>query len=70
MCIEALRVLADQPATEFNRVPLAERHIDEYLRAKDASLQLLLDAINAEGGDDFWITVGEYVQSLMRPPEE
>ena len=23
MCIEALRVLADQPATEFNRVPLA-----------------------------------------------
>jgi hypothetical protein len=29
-----LRVLADQPATEFNRVPLAERHIDQYLRAK------------------------------------
>jgi hypothetical protein len=66
MCIEALRLLADQPATEFNRAPLAERLIDEYLRAKDASPERLRAAINAEGEDPFWITMREYVQSRMR----
>jgi hypothetical protein len=65
-----LRVLADQPAAEFNRVPLGERHIDQYLQAKGASPELLSAAINAEGDDPFWIMMQEYVQSRMhRPPE-
>jgi hypothetical protein len=59
--MSALRSLADQPASEFSRVPLGERHIDEYLRAKDASPELLKAAINAEGDDPFWITMQEYV---------
>ena len=64
--MSALRSLADQPASEFNRVPLGERHIDEYLRAKDASLELLRAAINAEGDDPFWIMMQEYVHWRSR----
>jgi hypothetical protein len=65
-CMDALRVLADQPASELNRVPLAERLIDDYIRYSDASLERLMDAINAKGEDPFWIIMGEYVQSRMR----
>jgi hypothetical protein len=60
-----LCVLADQPASEFSRVPLGEQHIDEYLRAKDASLELLSAAIIAEGDDPFWIMMQEYVHWRM-----
>ena len=68
LCMSALRSLADQPASEFNRVPLGERHIDEYFRAKDASLELLTAAINAEGvDDDFWIMMREYIQRRWQP---
>jgi hypothetical protein len=70
MCIEVLRVLADQPANELNRVPLAERRIDEYLRAKDGSPERLRAAINAEGEDPFWVMMREYVQSRMRRSDE
>jgi hypothetical protein len=63
LCISELRVLADQPASEFSRVPLGERHIDQYLKAKGASPELLTAAINAEGDDDFWIMMLEYVRS-------
>jgi hypothetical protein len=59
--MSALRSLADQPASEYSRVPLGERHIEEYLRAKDASPELLRAAITAEGDDDFWIKMREYV---------
>jgi hypothetical protein len=69
-CIELLRRLADQPASETNRLLLAERYIDEYLRAKDASPERLMDAINAEGEDPFWITMREYVQSRLRRPDD
>jgi hypothetical protein len=61
-----LRVLADQPASEFSRVPLGERHIDEYLRAKGASPELLSAAINEKGDDPFWMLMREYVQWRMR----
>jgi hypothetical protein len=64
--MSALRSLADQPASEFSRAPLGERHIEEYLRAKDASLELLRTAINAEGDDDFWIMMQEYVHWRTR----
>jgi hypothetical protein len=70
LCISELRVLADQPASEFSRVPLGERHIDEYLRAKDASPELLRAAINAEGDDPFWIVMQEYVHWRMRRAPE
>jgi len=63
LCMSALRALADQPASEFNRVPLGERHIDQYLQAKGASPELFTTAVNAEGDDDFWIMMLGYVQS-------
>jgi hypothetical protein len=63
LCMSGLRALADQPASEFNRVPLGERHIDQYLQAKAASPELLTTAINSEGDDGFWIMMREYVQS-------
>ena len=68
--MSALCSLADQPASEFSRVPLGERHIEEYLRARDASPDRLMDAIDVEGEDPFWIMMQEYVQSRMRPPDE
>ena len=52
--------------SKFNRVPLGERRIDEYLRAKDASLELLRAAVNAEGDDPFWIMMQEYVRWRSR----
>jgi hypothetical protein len=70
VCMDALRVLADQPASELNRMPLAERLIDDYLRHKDASFERLMDAINAKGEDLFWITMREYVQSRLRRPDD
>jgi len=65
--IDALRALADQPASEFNRV-MGERYIDQYLQAKDASPELLKAAINAEGDDPFWIMMQEYVHWRSRRP--
>jgi len=70
LCMGELRTLADQPASEFSRVPLGERHIDEYLRAKDASAELLSAAINAEGDDPYWNLMREYVQWRMRRVSE
>jgi hypothetical protein len=64
--MSALHSLADQPASEFSRVPLGERHIDQYLQAKDASPELLRAAINAEGDDPFWIMMQEYIQWRWR----
>jgi hypothetical protein len=63
--MSALRALADQPASEFGRVPLGERHIGEYLRAR-GSPELLSAAINAEGDDPFWTLMQEYVHWRMQ----
>ena len=73
ICVDALRLLAGQPRSP-NCVPLAEQRIKEYLRAqidcaRSASLQKLSDVINKEAeqhpGQDFWITMQAYVQSLV-----
>jgi len=69
-CIDLLRRLADQPASETNRLPLGERYIDEYLRVKGASPEQLNDEIKAKGEDPFWITMREYVQSRLRQPDD
>jgi hypothetical protein len=68
ICMYALRRLAKVPASDFNRVRVGEQRIREYLRSSGASLDRLRDPIKAEGEDDFWITMGAYVQSQMRPP--
>jgi hypothetical protein len=70
MCMDALRVLADHPASEINRILLGEQYINEYLRTIDASPERLAEAINATGEDPFWITMREYVQSRMRRPDD
>ena len=71
MCMGALRLLAKLPEPP-NRVPLAERRINEYLQAESAtprsSLSRLCAAIEREaepfrGTKHFWIVVREFVRS-------
>jgi hypothetical protein len=69
-CIDQMRILADQPASETNRLPLGERYVDEYLRVRGASPERLIHEINAKGEDPFWITMREYVQSRMRRSDD
>jgi hypothetical protein len=70
ICMEALRLLAKLPESP-NRVPLAERRINEYLQAESAtprsSLSRLCVAIEREaepfrGTNHFWIVVEEFVR--------
>ena len=71
ICMDALRLLAKLPESP-NRVPLAERRINEYLQAESAtprsSLGHLRVAIEREaepfrGTNHFWIVVQEFVRS-------
>jgi hypothetical protein len=70
-CIESLRLLASQPASESNWIPLAEQRVDEYLRSGVAprpSLERLGNAVsNAShpSEEPFWTIVREYVGSCL-----
>ena len=74
ICMDALRLAAKLPESP-NRVPLAERRINEYLQAESAtprsSLGRLCVAIEREaepfrGTNHFWIVVQEFVRSRSR----
>jgi hypothetical protein len=68
-CIQALHVLAEQ-ANDSNAQVLAEREINEFLRAGEerlsASLELVSKAIDAEANKDIlgedWSLMRAYVQ--------
>ena len=76
ICMNALR----WSASDAERVHLGERWIERYCQEEACNrtlvLRRLLNAIHKEAqrypSEDFWITMGKYVQSLLAKlePEE
>jgi hypothetical protein len=70
-CVEALRALAKDPLSG-NQALMAEYRITEFLGAKrpdrKSALERLRKAIDAEAAKEprpFWVTVRDYVNSLL-----
>jgi hypothetical protein len=74
--MDALRALAREPATDANRLPVAEMRINEYLwslqgGARQSAIERLRDAIRTEANarpteSEFWHSAEEYISTLKR----